>query len=168
MTLTDTGLALLQALADKLIPGLSPSLQITLVSQVLDETAQAPIGAEGKSVKDINVLDFVVSGHVARKEALQEFNCMFHLAGLSIGLSLRILSAKLIPCFCLQLALTRALESPNPNESQRLINELLLQRSYKSLDEARRVASRRSGARGKAARQEELRAEAEVEAAEKR
>lgn len=58
--------ALFRALADRLIPGLSPSLRVHIVTQV-DET---PIG-------DISMtaLQCVLYGHTARRQAMRERDC---------------------------------------------------------------------------------------------
>lgn len=59
--------ALFQAIADKLIPGLAPSLRILLVSQVQDaERVEDTLGTT-------TVLDHVVTGDKQRTRAMEEF-----------------------------------------------------------------------------------------------
>ncbi|GAA5882378.1 hypothetical protein JCM3774_004325 [Rhodotorula dairenensis] len=62
-------------------------------------------------------------------------------------------------------ALTRAVESTSPLETARIVNRLRLEDRERDLVSAQLVALRRSGARGKAAREEELEAERQVERA---
>ncbi len=65
-------------------------------------------------------------------------------------------------------ALTTALEADSPVEAQRILNTLLVRRAEAELAERQRIAQRRSGARGKAARADEIEGEREVEKAMKR
>ena len=64
----------LQALADRLIPGIPPSLRIHIVSQV--DTEPAPdntAGSDGKKeVGAQTALQRVLDGHVERRKALRE------------------------------------------------------------------------------------------------
>lgn len=66
------------AIADKLIPGLSPSLRILLLSQVEDATRASEDKLDGKGV---SVLEHVVRGDKARESAVEE------MEGLSLFLS---------------------------------------------------------------------------------
>lgn len=59
--------ALLQALADKIIPGLPPSLRVHIVTQI-DENDQA----SSSDSKSMTVLEHVLDGHTERKRALQQ------------------------------------------------------------------------------------------------
>ena len=61
-----------------------------------------------------------------------------------------------------KLGLTDALSSSDPAHSSSIINSLLLDRARVKLEEARKTAARRSGARGKDARAAEIAAEAAV------
>jgi ATP-binding cassette subfamily F protein 3 len=54
----------LQAIADKLIPGIPPSLRIHIVSQINEEVE---VGNEGQTA-----LQRVLDGHVERTDALRE------------------------------------------------------------------------------------------------
>ncbi|KAI0761905.1 P-loop containing nucleoside triphosphate hydrolase protein [Irpex lacteus] len=119
---------LLQAIADKLIPGISTSVRILLVSQV-EDTSYALIDED----KNTTVIQHVIRGDKKRTDAMKEFD-----------------------------ALTRAVESLSVNETQRIVSEIRLERLRKELGEARKTATRTSGARGKKAREEELKAEARV------
>ena len=64
----------LQALADRLIPGIPSSLRIHIVSQVDTETsAENSTGAEGKKEAGAQTaLQRVLDGHVERRKALRE------------------------------------------------------------------------------------------------
>ena len=62
----------------------------------------------------------------------------------------------------------QSLSSSSPVESSRIVDAILLDRAKISLEEARKVAARRSGARGKDARAAEIKAEEDVQKAEKR
>ncbi|CAD6579895.1 MAG: hypothetical protein TREMPRED_002604 [Tremellales sp. Tagirdzhanova-0007] len=64
--------------------------------------------------------------------------------------------------------LMQSLSSSSPVESSRIVDAILLDRAKISLEEARKVAARRSGARGKDARAAEIKAEEDVQKAEKR
>jgi len=55
-----------------------------------------------------------------------------------------------------------------PLRAQELMNQLMLQRKNEELEEARRIALLRSGARGWEARSEEIKAEKELERAEEK
>ncbi|KAK7062089.1 iron complex transport system ATP-binding protein [Favolaschia claudopus] len=124
---------LLTAIADKLIPGLSPSIRILLLSQV-EDSARA---TDAPGVGSINVLEHVVKGDKERQAAVEEFE-----------------------------ALTKAVESTSLRETQRIVYELRLAARRRDLQEARKVALRRSGARGKDARLEEIKAEGNLKEAE--
>jgi ATP-binding cassette, subfamily F, member 3 len=52
------------------------------------------------------------------------------------------------------------------NDTQRIVSEIRLERLQKELSEAKKTATRTSGARGKKAREEEIKAEARVKEAE--
>ncbi|KAJ6561577.1 P-loop containing nucleoside triphosphate hydrolase protein [Mycena vulgaris] len=124
---------LLSAIADKLIPGLSPSIRILLLSQV-EDSARA---TENPGVESINVLEHVVKGDKERQAAVEEFE-----------------------------VLTKAVESTSLRETQRIFYGLRLEKRRHELREAKKVASRRSGARGKDARLEEIKAEENLKKAE--
>lgn len=64
------------------------------------------------------------------------------------------------------LALTKATETTSLRETQRIVYGLRLDARRRELQEARKVASRRSGARGKEARLEEIKAEENLKQAE--
>ncbi|KAJ7741040.1 P-loop containing nucleoside triphosphate hydrolase protein [Mycena metata] len=123
---------LLTAISEKLIPGLSPSIRILLLSQVEDSARATE--AQGES---INVLQHVVKGDKERQAAVEELE-----------------------------ALTRATESTSLRQTQRIVYSLRLDVRRRELVEAKKVASRRSGARGKEARLEEIKAEENVKQAE--
>lgn len=63
-------------------------------------------------------------------------------------------------------ALNEAVESTSSLETQRTLYALRLKRRQDELVEARKVAERRSGTRGKEAREDEIKAEARVKEAE--
>lgn len=66
----------------------------------------------------------------------------------------------------METALNEAVESSSPLETQRTVYKLRLSNYQNQLVEARRVAERLSGTRGKEARDEEIKAEARVNEAE--
>ncbi|GAA6058948.1 hypothetical protein JCM10212_002900 [Sporobolomyces blumeae] len=122
----------LTALADKLIPGINPSIRILLLSQVEDSTR----ASEDESM---SVLDHVVRGDKRRFEQLQRHQ-----------------------------ALTAAIETTNVVETERIVRRLELEDRQQELVQAQLIASRRSGTRGKAAREAEIKAEEYVREAEDR
>ncbi|KAJ6616249.1 P-loop containing nucleoside triphosphate hydrolase protein [Mycena sp. CBHHK59/15] len=117
---------LLTAIADKLIPGLSPSIRILLLSQVEDSARATDV----LGVSSVNVLEHVVKGDKERQASMEDFQ-----------------------------ALTTAVETTSLRETQRIVYTLLLEKRRHELQEARKLASRRSGARGKEARLGEIKAE---------
>ena len=60
----------LQALADRLIPGIPPSLRIHIVSQV--DTEPAPDEEKKEAAGAQTALHRVLDGHVERRKALRE------------------------------------------------------------------------------------------------
>jgi hypothetical protein len=62
--------------------------------------------------------------------------------------------------------LTKATEATSLRQTQRIVYELRLDARRRELLEAKKIASRRSGARGKDARLEEIKAEENVRQAE--
>lgn len=63
-------------------------------------------------------------------------------------------------------ALTRALESTKLSDTQQILSEVRLARRRSELEEAQKIALRTSGARGKKARAEEIKAEENLKEAE--
>ncbi|ORY88253.1 P-loop containing nucleoside triphosphate hydrolase protein [Leucosporidium creatinivorum] len=120
------------ALSEGLIPGLSPSLRILLLSQVEDSTR----ASEDDS---ISVLEHVVRGDKQRFLAVRR-----------------------------QEALLAAVESTSLVKTEKIVYTLQLEDRRAELVRAQLTASRRSGTRGKEAREEELKAEARVKEAEER
>ena len=55
--------------------------------------------------------------------------------------------------------LQQAVESEDPAKTHRIVSQLKLEKRNKELEAARKIAMRRSGARGKDARQQEIIAE---------
>ena len=62
--------------------------------------------------------------------------------------------------------LTTALESLSLDETQCVVNQITFERLSIELEDARKIASRTSGARGKKAREEEIKAEARFKSGE--
>ncbi|KAF7352440.1 Iron complex transport system ATP-binding protein [Mycena venus] len=127
---------LLTAIADKLIPGLSPSIRILLLSQVEDSVRATDTPDAGS----ISVLEHVVKGDKERQAAVEEFEGTYMY--------------------------TFATETTSLRETQRIVYTLRLDARRRELLEAKKVASRRSGARGKDARLEEIKAEENLKQAE--
>lgn len=65
-------------------------------------------------------------------------------------------------------ALTKAVDASSIAETQRIVSEIRLARLQRELEEARKIALRTSGARGKKAREEEIKAEQRVQEAEEK
>ena len=82
-----TSTALLQAIADKLIPGLPHSLRIVLVSQVTDSARALGVVLDeaGKPVEELTVLQHVIQGDIKRAHAMREFNCELLITASSQG-----------------------------------------------------------------------------------
>jgi ATPase subunit of ABC transporter with duplicated ATPase domains len=77
---------LLTAIADKLIPGLSPSIRILLLSQV-EDSARA---TDTPGVESINVLEHVVKGDKERQAAVEELESRYAYIGKYIYTKLSI------------------------------------------------------------------------------
>ncbi|GAA5970859.1 hypothetical protein JCM3765_006106 [Sporobolomyces pararoseus] len=123
---------LFSAIAEKLIPGINPTIRILLLSQVEDSS-------RASQDESLSVLEHVVRGDKERFIQVQR-----------------------------QQALTQAVESNSIVESERIVRSLELEDRRNELVQAQLVASRRSGTRGKAAREAEIKAEENVKAAESR
>ncbi|ORY22832.1 P-loop containing nucleoside triphosphate hydrolase protein [Naematelia encephala] len=122
---------ILQAIAERLIPGVPESLRITLIGQTQSNPQDTSAsGGDRPPDKDDSVLNQVLNGHVERAVALAEHD-----------------------------TLTQAIEAHDPNEGCKLFRKVQLERKRRELDVARRIAARRSGTRGKKAREEEIKAE---------
>ncbi|ODO05526.1 hypothetical protein I350_04577 [Cryptococcus amylolentus CBS 6273] len=119
---------LLVAIAERMIPGIPPSIRIVHVSQ-LEEADATPVS------EHVPVIRHVLDSHLELKSLLDE-----------------------------QTLLERAQDAGHEEESQKLLNQVLLQRAERSLVESQSVALRRSGARGKKAREAEIAAEEALEA----
>ncbi|KAL0956788.1 hypothetical protein HGRIS_002907 [Hohenbuehelia grisea] len=91
----------------------------------------------GNAGNDPSVLQHVVQGDAERTTAMSEFQ-----------------------------SLTRAVEANSMEQTQLIVSEIRLSRLKADLEEARKIASRTSGARGKKAREDEIKAEEKVKEAE--
>lgn len=134
---------LLKAVAERLIPGLNPTIRVLLLSQI--EDAERGLNEGGGTV-----LEHVVRGDKGRQRAVDEFERAW-----ALSLLLQLARANNRG----QAELRRAVESPSPLETQKIVHAHLLAKAEDDLVEARKIASLRSGTRGKEAREEELRAE---------
>jgi ATP-binding cassette subfamily F protein 3 len=151
----------LKALADRLIPGISPSLRIHIVSQV--EESSLGIGdvesTTGSGISsDQSALQRVLDGHVERTKALRERTSKLDRSISASGEALELAD----------ITVLEEIIDSEPSKAQRLMNQLTLQKRNQELEEARRVALLRSGARGWDARSEEIKAEKELEKAEEK
>ncbi|WVQ84280.1 hypothetical protein IAT38_006432 [Cryptococcus sp. DSM 104549] len=122
---------LLLAIAERIIPGIAPSVRIVYVSQLEQDVDKAL-----PKTKKVTVVEHILKSHTELQTLLEE-----------------------------QALLERALDSGVPDEPQKLLNQVLLKRAERALIEAQLVAQRRSGARGKKAREEEIAAELELKMA---
>jgi ATP-binding cassette subfamily F protein 3 len=84
---------LLTTIADKLIPGLGPSLRILLLSQVEDSARATEDGAKGEG--PLSVLEHVVRGDKERLAAVEELQGAFRSIALCVLTGL-ILSSSLL------------------------------------------------------------------------
>lgn len=144
---------LFTAIADKLIPGINPSIRILLLSQVEDSS-------RASQDESLSVLEHVVRGDKERFIQVQRQRGEFPFL-LSPQRSLTKHDFR-------PPALTNAVESTSLVETERIVRTLELEDRRNELVQAQLVASRRSGTRGKAAREAEIKAEENVKAAESR
>ncbi|KDQ06596.1 hypothetical protein BOTBODRAFT_246354 [Botryobasidium botryosum FD-172 SS1] len=125
---------LLKAIADKLIPGIHENLRILLVSQVESESEDVNLAGEEAGVErspELTVTERVVKSDRRREKATSEYQL-----------------------------LTKAFESTSPTALVEAVALINLSRSQYELEEAKKIALRRSGARGAEARKQLLKAEA--------
>jgi hypothetical protein len=81
--LTDWIIALLQAIAERLIPGISDTLRIASLEQIVvdrsDKSASVPLPQslveEGQQNQNLSSLDYVIHNDVTRDNQMREFNC---------------------------------------------------------------------------------------------
>lgn len=148
-------------MSEKLIPGLGPSMKILLLSQV-DESARSLLVQEsGAEVR--TVLEHVLSGDKERMKAVLELEGI-----LSSTMAWFPEPDFKFTVFPNRTALTTAVDSILPQVTQKVVYEIELARCRHQLSEAQKIASRRSGARGKEARAQEIKEEDKVEIAEER
>ncbi|KAK0523295.1 hypothetical protein OC835_006300 [Tilletia horrida] len=126
---------LLRAMADNLIPGLPPHLKIQLVSQ-LEVESLATSNSTDQEDRVLSVIDVVLASDKQRHRLERE---------------MQILST--------------ALETGSEEVVRKAVLNIELLRTKDELDDARRLALRRSGARGAAARQHLIQMEAKMERA---
>ncbi|EJD53221.1 P-loop containing nucleoside triphosphate hydrolase protein [Auricularia subglabra TFB-10046 SS5] len=129
---------LLQAISKKLIPGLPENLGILLVSQI-EGTDPFSVDGDKKNAGDYTVTQRVVMSDQRREDAMREH---------------RVLS--------------QALENGDVNDLAKAVATLELERSKIQLEDAKKIALKRSGARGADARKKLLQAEVKVTESEER
>jgi ATP-binding cassette, subfamily F, member 3 len=157
--------ALLSAIANKIIPGIADNLRILLVNQIDDSDMKPTFLLTGEDVvggADLTVIERVVKSDRVKETALAEYQCQF-MATLScvFATELHITSNP-------HTALSQALESLNTSDLSESLARIKLCRSQKHLEDAKKMALRRSGARGSEARKALLRAEARLKEDEER
>ncbi|KAF1807966.1 ABC transporter domain-containing protein [Eremomyces bilateralis CBS 781.70] len=147
---------LLRAMADSLIPGIPPSIRILLLGQTQsdaspqeapleDATAQLSLSAsDALSPSRVKQDTETLLDHVVRSDARRE----------------RLLHEEAILSSSLK-------ETADPVAAVQAIRRINLDRLKRKLEEAKRVAEKRSGARGAKARKELIQVENEVSEAEK-
>ncbi|KDE04265.1 hypothetical protein MVLG_05293 [Microbotryum lychnidis-dioicae p1A1 Lamole] len=118
---------------------LIPGLPSELRILLLSQVQDSNRATEEAAQDKISVLEHVIRGDKERTKALHELE-----------------------------ALTKAIESPSVSEMTRIVYEIELPRRRIELVEARSIALRRSGTRGKEAREQEILAEQRVREAEER
>ncbi|SGY73775.1 BQ5605_C005g03318 [Microbotryum silenes-dioicae] len=118
---------------------LIPGLPSELRILLLSQVQDSNRATEEAAQDKISVLEHVIRGDKERTKALHELE-----------------------------ALTKAVESPSVSEMTRIVYEIKLSRRRIELVEARSIALRRSGTRGKEAREQEILAEQRVREAEER
>ncbi|EIN06700.1 P-loop containing nucleoside triphosphate hydrolase protein [Punctularia strigosozonata HHB-11173 SS5] len=130
---------LLYALGEGLIPGLPPTLKIILVSQTAGVERYDLETNPGYGAQD--ALHFVLDSDHERKQVAEDF-----------------------------AMLSKIMESdnPSPQEVHKAVSSIYVARKRAELEDAQRIASKRSGARGADARKRLLVVEAELAAEEKR
>ena len=146
--------ALLRAIADKLIPGLPDNLRILLVSQIDDEEEGVVVSGEAEETQhdpDLTVTERVVKSDRRRERSMMEqqrlsiyLSCELHLIYLPI------------------LVLLKAYESTSPSAIAEAVFSIRLFRAEDELKDAHKISLKRSGTRGSEARKQLLKAEATV------
>lgn len=128
--------ALLRALSDRLIPGLPTNVKILLVSQLDSEQTLHELTKSSRGKEIVTVMDAVLHGDKRRVDAEWEVE-----------------------------QLGRVLDAQDPEEMHTLVARILLERAFEALEEARKISSKRSGARGATARKNLIEAERRYEEA---
>ncbi|KZV85529.1 P-loop containing nucleoside triphosphate hydrolase protein [Exidia glandulosa HHB12029] len=129
---------LLNVIGNKILPGIPENLRILLVSQI-EGTDPFVLDAENTSMADYTVTQRVVASDKRRELAMREHKMI-----------------------------SEALESGDLIEIATAVAMLQLERAEAELEDAKKIALKRSGARGKEARKDLLQAEANLAAAEER
>jgi hypothetical protein len=145
---------LLKAIADKLIPGLPDNLRILLVSQVNDEDDGFLFaGDEEKTLHDpeLTVTEHVVRSDRRRERAMAEQQRLF--------IYMTYIFYLIHPN---STVLFKAYESSSSSAIPEAVFSIRLSRAKDELDDARKIALKRSGTRGSEARKQLLKAEATV------
>ena len=145
-------LALLQAISERLIPGLSNTLTIASLQQIdVDDndkagTSSQPVGEEEdtqqRPEKDLSSLDYVLHNDASRDDTLREFN---GLCTTNNFLSLWLTSRS--------TALSKVIDDDSRAQIK-VFREIKFARLQARLDQMRRAANLRSGSRGFKARKE--------------
>ena len=149
--------ALLKAISDRLIPGIPDNLRILLVSQVDEKKDELIILAgedDGGAELDpgLRVTERVVKSDRRREKALMEQE----------SLSLFQNKLDLVSSVFIFSVLLKAHESSSPSAIHQAVLSVRLSREKNNLEEAGKIAQRRSGTRGSEARKQLLKAEAAV------
>jgi ATP-binding cassette subfamily F protein 3 len=131
-----TATALLRALSEGIIPGLPTNIKILLVSQIHSEELLDNLSKSKGSQQTLSVMDAVLQSDVKRVDAEKVVE--------EVG---------------------RALDADNRQQLHKDVSTILLDRAFQGLEEARKISSKRSGARGAVARKELLEAERVYETA---
>lgn len=128
--------ALLRALGDGLIPGLPSNMKILLVSQLDSETMLEKLSLSKDNSTGFSVMEAVLQNDKHRVNAEREVE-----------------------------ELGKAIDSQDQQTLHRVVSQITLEKTFKDLEEARRISPKSSGARGAIARKNLIEAEKDYERA---
>ena len=151
--LTASLTALLKAIGEKHIPAIPSNLRILLLGQmVASATEEEEEEEEEEKEATETVLRHVIRCDAAREQALKDAACMLPTT-CPVAVTMYVLTRSADELLVLSAAL-EASSSADPYAAAKAVRRLKHELRIRELEEAKKIAARRSGARGLKARRE--------------
>ena len=147
--LTASFTALLKAVGEKHIPAIPSNLRILLLGQMVASATEEE--EEGEEATE-TVFQHVIRCDAAREQALKDAACMVPTT-CQVAVAMYELTRSADELLVLSAAL-EASSSADPYSAAKVVRRLKHERRIRELEEAKKIAARRSGARGLKARRE--------------